>query len=368
MSLRRIVYCAHSIRSDWNNGNAHFLRGLLRGLRALGHEVVALEPAEGWSYTNLLGEGERGRRSLAQFAATYPDLDVRAYTDARSSVLNDTLREADIVIVHEWNEPALIDRVLALREEGSFRALFHDTHHRASSSPEQIGRLRIAEFDGVLAFGEVLRQIYRERLGAARVWTLHEAADTSVFKPQPETKQERDLLWIGNWGDGERSEELAQFLLAPARALLARNALVHGVRYPESGLAALTDAGVQYGGYLANLDAPAAFAAAKCTVHVPRRQYAEQLPGIPTIRVFEALACGIPLVSAPWQDAETLFSPHDFQWAHTTKEMTGKLHDLLRDPAAREQQAAEGLATVRARHTTQHRAEQLSGIFDEVLA
>ena len=364
MSARRIVYLAHSLRSDWNNGNAHFLRGLLRGLHALGHSVSCFEPADSWSYTNLLGEGERGRRSLAQFAATYPELDVRTYAD--DLVLAAGLREADIVIVHEWTERTLIDRVLTLRAQYGFRVLFHDTHHRASSNPGQLSHFRIAEFDGVLVFGDVLRRLYRERWGVARVWTLHEGADVSVFHPQPGAV-ERDLLWIGNWGDGERTEELARFLLEPARLLPAHGGLVHGVRYPRSGLDALALAGVVYGGYIANLDAPAAFATARCTVHIPRRQYAAQLPGIPTIRVFEALACGIPLISAPWSDAEALFCPHDFLWARDTDEMAAAMRELLRDDAAREQRAAQGLATVRARHTTLHRAEQLSAIFDEVL-
>ena len=368
MSARRIVYLAHSLRSDWNNGNAHFLRGLLRGLHALGHAVTCLEPADSWSYTNLLREGERGLKSLAQFAETYAELEVLTYLSVDDPVLAGSLREAEIVIVHEWTERVLIDRVLALREQYGFRALFHDTHHRASSSPEQLSHFRIAEFDGVLAFGEALRRIYREHWGAGRVWTLHEAADVSVFQPQEGTAPERDFIWIGNWGDGERTRELEQFLLAPASTVPARNGLVHGVRYPQSGLDALARAGVEYGGYLANLDAPAAFATARCTVHVPRRQYAAQLPGIPTIRVFEALACGIPLVSAPWHDVEALFCMHDFRWARSTEEMVAAMRELLLDDAARAQRAAHGLATVRARHTTLHRAEQLSAIFDEVLA
>ena len=366
MSGKRILYLAHSIRSDWNNGNAHFLRGLLRGLHAMGHAVTAFEPADSWSYTHLLEEGERGLRSLAQFAATYPELDVRTYNEPGE--LASAAHEADIVIVHEWAERALIDQVLALRAQCGFRALFHDTHHRASSNPEQLQQLRVKEFDGVLAFGEALRTLYRERWGMRQVWTLHEAADTSVFSPRTPQALVRDLVWIGNWGDDERTEELEQYLLAPARLLPARDALVYGVRYPEQGLHALAHSGIRYGGYLANLDAPAAFAAARCTVHVPRRQYASALPGIPTIRVFEALACGIPLISAPWRDAEQLFCPHDFAWAHSTDEMLARVRELVRDDRAREQQAAQGLAAVRARHTTMHRAEQLSGILDEVLA
>ena len=366
MSAKRILYLAHSIRSDWNNGNAHFLRGLLRGLHAMGQAVTAFEPANSWSYTHLLEEGERGQRSLVQFAATYPELDVRTYT--HPGELAAAAREADVVIVHEWAERALIDEVLALRAQCGFRALFHDTHHRASSNPAQLHQLRVREFDGVLAFGEVLRTLYRERWGMDRVWTLHEAADISVFYPRAEQAATRDLVWIGNWGDDERTEELEQYLLAPARLLPARDPLVYGVRYPGQGLDALARSGIRYGGYLANLDAPAVFATARCTIHVPRRQYASELPGIPTIRVFEALACGIPLISAPWRDAEQLFCPHDFASAQSTDEMLTLLRELVRDDREREQRAAQGLATVRARHTTMHRAEQLSGILDEVLA
>ncbi len=361
MSLR-IVYCAHSIRSDWNNGNAHFLRGLLRGLVALGHSVTALEPADEWSYRNLLGEGERGQRSLQQFATAYPELDVRAYADLGE--LDPVCAGADIVVVHEWTEPALVDCVIALRAKHGFRVLFHDTHHRASSSPAQLRRFRIAEFDGVLAFGEVLRRVYREMFGVKHVWTLHEAADTSVFSPQA-AEPERDLVWVGNWGDGERTAELHEFLLEPARGL--REPLVYGVRYPPEGREALEQAGVAYGGYLPNLDAPGMFARARATAHIPRRQYAAELPGIPTIRVFEALACGIPLVSAPWQDAEQLFCPHDFAWARTGAEMRAVLREILTDAKAREQRAAQGLATIRAKHTTRHRAEQLAEICREVL-
>ena len=100
----------------------------------------------------------------------------------------------------------------------------------------------------------------------------------------------------------------------------------------------------------------------------PRRQYAQQLPGIPTIRVFEALACGIPLISAPWQDAEQLFAPDDFVWVKNTEQTISALRSLITSRVEREQRAAQGLAAIRARHTTQHRAEQLSSIVEQVLA
>jgi spore maturation protein CgeB len=95
-------------------------------------------------------------------------------------------------------------------------------------------------------------------------------------------------------------------------------------------------------------------------VHVPRRFYVDALPGIPTIRVFEALACGIPLVSAPWPDAEGLFRVgRDFLMAHGRAAMTQRLRDLHEDPALRAALAAAGLETIRARHTCAHRAAEL---------
>jgi spore maturation protein CgeB len=91
------------------------------------------------------------------------------------------------------------------------------------------------------------------------------------------------------------------------------------------------------------------------------------MKGIPTIRVFEALACGIPLVSAPWQDTEALFRPSDFRWAHSTNEMEAALRLLLTNRAAAEEQVTRGRETVLARHTCDHRAQELTEICEEVL-
>jgi spore maturation protein CgeB len=362
-----IAYFAHSMRSDWNNGNAHFLRGLLRSLGQLGHDVVIFEPANGWSIENLKSEPE-GAHSLQQFSDIYSDLQIHPYNSVCVASLEcwrKLLQAADIVIVHEWNPPALVNALLQLRDQMAFRLLFHDTHHRASSSPEQIRLLGIDRFDAVLAFGEALATIYREQFNIQRVWTLHEAADTSVFKPLPWLHKENDFVWIGNWGDDERSAEIKQFFLCPARELSDRRFSIYGVRYPDDGLTALRNAGVHYGGYLPNLCAPAAYAGAHLTVHIPRQQYASAMKGIPTIRVFEALACGIPLISAPWQDSEHLFREGDFFTVRNAVEMRRAMEYLLSDPEAAKAQALRGLETVLTHHTCRHRAQQLSTTLEE---
>src|SRR5690606_17158817 len=136
-------------------------------------------------------------------------------------------------------------------------------------------------------------------------------------------------VWIGNWGDDERVRELQTYLLDPVRHLKL-DALVHGVRYPAQARRRLAAAGIAYGGWLPNFRAPEVFGRFRVTVHVPRRPYVAALPGIPTIRVFEALACGIPLVCAPWDDAEGLFTAgKDFLQARDGPAMTRHLKDVL---------------------------------------
>ncbi|HEY3928620.1 MAG TPA: glycosyltransferase, partial [Candidatus Koribacter sp.] len=245
--------------------------------------------------------------------------------------------------------------------------LFHDTHHRAYTRAGEILRFPLHLFDGVLAFGEPITRIYRDGFGIPDVWTFHEAADIDNFHPK-KLEKTADVIWIGNWGDEERTKELLEFLVEPAKALPERRFVVNGVRYPDVARNVLREAGIQYEGYLPNLSVPAAFSQSTVAVHVPRREYTNGLTGIPTIRVFEALACGVPLVCAPWTDAENLFHPgQDYLLVQNGEEMTEKLDCLLNDLDAREQLAASGLKTVRARHTCTHRAEQLQEICREMM-
>ncbi len=105
------------------------------------------------------------------------------------------------------------------------------------------------------------------------------------------------------------------------------------------------------------------FARHLATVHVPRRFYVDRLPGIPTIRVFEALACGIPLVSAPWRDSEALFRMgEDYLVARNGDEMAAHLECLRNEPDLRRALADSGLATIHLRHTCAHRVDELLGI------
>jgi spore maturation protein CgeB len=359
----RFLFYTHSLVSDWNHGNAHFLRGIMRELVARGHDALALEPADGWSRRNLVAE--RGSVALDAFAETFPELRSETYgPDFDHEAALDT---ADVVIVHEWTDPALVARIGRARATGGrFTLLFHDTHHRAVSAEADIAGLDFADYDGVLAFGEVLRQLYLAQGWGRQVFTWHEAADDRLFRPHAEIARTHDLIWVGNWGDGERSAELREFLIDPCAALRL-DAEIYGVRYPDEALAALAAAGIRYGGSIANADVPAAFATYRLTVHVPRGPYVAQLPGIPTIRVFEALASGIPLISAPWDDCEGLFRPgSDLLFARNGAEMSRLIQQVLADREMAAALAASGLERIKARHTCRHRVDELFDVLRQV--
>ncbi len=361
----RIVYFTHSLLSCWNHGNAHFLRGVLGELTARGHDVVALEPEGAWSLTNLLAD--HGEAGLDAYRAAYPHLRTEVY--AGRPDLDAALDGGDLVIVHEWNAHALVAAVGAHRRAGGrYTLLFHDTHHRAVSEPDAMRAYDLDGYDGVLAFGATLADVYRAWGWGERVVVWHEAADTRVFHPPAVEARRTGLVWIGNWGDGERSAELESYLFRPA-ASLGLPLDIYGVRYPDEALATLTRHGAAYRGWLPNARAPEIFARHLATVHVPRRFYVETLPGIPTIRVFEALACGIPLVSAPWRDSEDLFRVGtDFLMARDPAEMETHLRAVRDDADLRASLVRHGLETIRARHTCAHRVDELMAIVTRLAA
>jgi spore maturation protein CgeB len=254
----------HSLVSDWNHGNAHFLRGVATELQARGHQVDIYEPGAAWSVRNLVEE--HGVEPIVRFQLAYPALRSTRY-DLDTLDLDVALHAADLVLVHEWSDHGLVRRLGEHRaRSNSYKLLFHDTHHRAVTERDSMAAYDLREYDGVLAYGRVLRDLYLSEGWTQHAWTWHEAADTRLFHPIAEGEQEGDLVWIGNWGDEERTAELHEFLLGPVKSLGLR-ARVYGVRYPRHAKEALAGAGIEYGGWLpiSRCRRPSPATASRCT-------------------------------------------------------------------------------------------------------
>lgn len=358
----RISLFYHSLISDWNHGNAHFLRGIVNALQEDGHDVTVYEQLNGWSFSNMIADA--GMEPVNDFKQHFPKHKVIFYTEENFST--ELLNDADMVIVHEWNSPDLIRKIGTHHKlTGDYILLFHDTHHRSVTDHDNMQQNDLSGYDGVLAFGDIIKNIYLANNWARQAWTWHEAADVTMFHPvDPRPASEGDLVWIGNWGDNERNQELLEFIIKPVKELKLK-AKFYGVRYPAEALNALKDAGIAYGGWLPNYKVPEVFARYKVTVHVPRLPYVKALPGIPTIRPFEAMACGIPLISAPWEDTEGLFRQNkDYLMVENSDQMKLALLRILEDKAFARTLAAHGLETIRSKHTCHHRKDQLMEIYN----
>jgi spore maturation protein CgeB len=358
-----IVLFYHSLLSDWNHGNAHFLRGIATELINRGNDVKIYEPKNGWSLKNLIAD--YGKDAVQEFYEYYPLLSSIQYDPATIN-LDAVLLDADLVLVHEWNDHALVKAIGQKKEKHSFKLLFHDTHHRAATEKKSMSAYDLLNYDGVLAYGGVIRDIYLNEKWVKKAWTWHEAADTNIFKPITTDEYEGDFVWVGNWGDDERTKELIEFIIEPVKELKLK-AKIYGVRYPKHAQKALADAGIEYAGWLPNFKVPEVFSKYRFTAHVPRGPYVRSLPGIPTIRPFEALACGIPLLSSPWNDAEHLFNPgKDFRYVSNKKDMIHWMERVLTDGELVKNMTENGLKTIHSRHTCAHRVDELYYICEEI--
>src|SRR5690606_29398083 len=129
------------------------------------------EPRDSWSRQNLVRE--QGAAALAAFAAEFPDLSPRFY-DLAELDAEAAIADADLVLVHEWTAPALVEELGRVRRRRrGFVLLFHDTHHRAVTEPRAVERLDLSGYDGLLAFGAVLRELYLARGRVRDAWTWH---------------------------------------------------------------------------------------------------------------------------------------------------------------------------------------------------
>src|SRR3546814_18356063 len=112
-------------------------------------------------------------RSIDGFHRAFPDLRSTTYR-LDDLYLDDMLDGADVVIVHEWTEPELVRRIGRHRVMGGrYRLLFHDTHHRATTDPGAMAANDYSGFDGILAFGEILRETYLRDRKSTRLNSSH---------------------------------------------------------------------------------------------------------------------------------------------------------------------------------------------------
>jgi spore maturation protein CgeB len=352
----KIVIFGLAVSSSWGNGHATLWRGLCRSLARFGHRVLFFERdvpyyASHRDLDQLPGGGElvlysewadvlaRARRHLA-------DTDVAMVT----SYCPDGIAATELVldspasqrVFYDLDAPVTLDRL------------------RAGQPVDYIGPRGLRDFDLVLSYtgGTVLEEI-RNRLGARRVAPLYGSVDPDVHKPGPPNERYRaDFSYLGTHAP-DRDAALRALFIEPARLLPDRRFVIGGSMY-DGGFP--WQPNIFFVAHVPPSDHPAFYCSASLTLNVTRRAMAE-MGYCPSGRLFEAAACGVPVLSDYWAGLEEFFEPgSEILLGHTTADV---MDALARSPQelARIGRAARDRAL--AMHTADARARDLELILED---
>jgi spore maturation protein CgeB len=353
----KLVIFGLTISSSWGNGHATVWRGLCRELARLGHQIIFFEKNVAYyaahrDFHDLPGGKlilyDNWSEALAQAQQHLADADVAMVT----SYCPDGIASAELVLAsrplkvfYDLDTPVTLERI------------------ESGDGVDYIGAAGLRDFDMVLSFtgGRALIDL-RRRLGARRAVALYGSVDPDVHRPVAARESYRaDLSYIGTYAE-DRQATLNALFLEPARRLPQRRFLIAGAQYPPA-FAWLPN--LFFVRHIAPPDHPALYSSSRLTLNVTRRAMA-QAGHCPSGRLFEAAACGTPIITDCWDGLETFFRPgEEILVADQTDDVLAAL-ELSDEQLAR----IAGRARQRAveEHCAARRARQLEDILESVAA
>jgi spore maturation protein CgeB len=342
------VFLGLSVTSSWGNGHATTYRGLLRELTRRGHRVLFLERDVPWYAQNRdLPQPPYGRTEL------YSDLDDLAARFGR------TVRDARVVVVGSYVPEGAAVAEWMLETATGLRAFYDiDTPvtvaRLAKGGAEYLTPALVPRFDLYLSFtgGPTLLRL-KEQFGAREPRALYCSADPELYFPE-----RRKLRWhMGYLGtySADRQPGLERLMLQPAAHLADARFVVAGPMYPES---ITWPANVERVEHIAPPEHRGFYNAQLMTLNVTRADMV-RAGWSPSVRLFEAAACGTPIVTDAWDGLDSVFEPQREILVATSPEEAQ--HYLSLPPTELRAVGARARRRVLAEHTAARRAEQLEG-------
>ena len=343
-----------TITSSWGNGHATTFRGLVRGLARRGHSVLFLERDKPW-YAD--------HRDLP--APSYGETQLYAGLDELSQRWAAAIRAADLVIVGSYVPDGVAVGALVQRLAGGVTAFYDiDTPVTLAALDDgSCGYLTpelLRGFDLYLSFtgGPTLQHLERT-LGAPMARALYCSADPEVHRPDPDAGLAWDLGYLGTYS-ADRQPVVDALLCRAARAWDAGRFVVAGPQYPGD---LAWPGNVERIEHLAPDRHRAFYAAQRYTLNVTRADMVRRGYS-PSVRLFEAACCGVPIISDWWAGLDAFFQPgREILIAASTKEVLTAIRTLPED--RRRAMAAAARARVLGAHTGDHRAAELEAYFAE---
>ena len=351
----KIVFLGLSITSSWGNGHATNYRALVRELSARGHDVLFLERDVPWYAAHRdLPEPPWGRTALY---GSLEELEEHA----------DDVAAADLVLVGSYVPEGVAVAEWALqRADGAVAFYDIDTPITLAKlrggDAEYLAPALVGRFDLYLSFtgGPTLR-VLEEELGARRALAFYCLVDPDAYRPLQETPY-WDLGYLGTYSD-DRQPTLERLLFEPARRLPEADFAVAGPQYPED---IEWPENVERIEHVAPADHAGFYASQRFTLNVTRAQMREA-GWSPSVRLFEAAACAVPVISDRWEGLDQLFAPgEEILIADSPEDVVRYLAETGEDKRLALGERAR--ARVLAEHTAERRCEQLEAEVAEVAA
>lgn len=351
----KIVILGLSITSSWGNGHATTYRALVKALVERNHQVLFLERDTPWYATH------RDLHPAPPVVKLYSDLD-----ELRSEY-RDAVASADLVMVGSYvPEGVRVGEWVIARADGV--TAFYDIDTPVTfaklrrKDEEYLSKALVPKYDLYLSFtgGPILRKLETE-MGAKLARPLYCSVDPSAYFPSP-AEYEWDLGYMGTYSS-DRQDALRRLFIEPAALWPRARMVAAGPQYPDS---VKWPPNISRIAHLSPSDHRLFYCSQRFTLNVTRRAMAEA--GFsPSVRLFEAAACGTPIISDYWPGLEEFFrSGEEILVARRAADTLG----YLRDIGERERRAIGMRARERvlSAHTARHRAEQLERHYRDAMA
>jgi spore maturation protein CgeB len=351
-----IVMLGLSITSAWGNGHATTYRALVGGLAARGHDVLFLERDAHWYAKN---------RDLPK--PPYCRVGIYQQLDELQRTYSNAIEQADLVMLGSYVPDGTAVADLVLQTAGGCTAFYDiDTPVTLRALEKDVAQYlaqrQVPEFDLYLSFtgGPTLQRLERD-LGAKRARALYCSADTDAYVMDPAARKEFDLGYLGTFST-DRQPVVDELLIAPARQWREGRFVMAGAQYPSS---VTTSANVERVVHINPSHHSHFYNRLRFTLNVTRRDMVEA--GFsPSVRLFEAAACGTAIISDDWPGLSTLLTPgREILIAQDAREVLSYLRDLPDDERGRIGMRAR--TRILDSHTSRHRAIELEQYVAEAL-
>jgi spore maturation protein CgeB len=349
----QITILGLSITSSWGNGHATTYRSLVRGLAERGHSVHFLERDVSWYRENR--DLPRPPFATTQLYESWEEL---------TSTLEATVRDSDLVIVGSYVPDGIaVGRWVCATCRGLTAFYDIDTpvtlSQLARGECDYLEAELVASYDCYLSFaGGPLLQKLEDEFGSPLARPLFCSVDPELYSPQS-SQPNFDLGYLGTYSV-DRQPSLQELMLEPARRWPAGRFVVAGPQYPE-GID--WPSNVRRIEHLPPHEHVGFYGDQRFTLNLTREQMI-RTGYAPSVRLFEAAACGVPVISDWWEGLETVFVPErEILITRSSAETLAHLRHL--DEAARQRIGSAARERVMAEHTGERRAEELEGYFSE---